>query len=187
MAKSVLRSLLGRRAVLTEDQRLSLSSEHDDLALHGGEVMSRGIAETVLNTDLSGWHRCSERQNKLHYEGLFDLVIFDEASQCDIASALPLLARAKRAVIVGDDRQLAFISQIGIKQDRNLMVANGLPARGTGRFSQGRKSLFDLARSTPDVPAIMLRDQYRSARDCWVTSTTPSMAAGFAFRRTSIP
>ena len=166
LAKSVLRSLLGRRAVLTEEQRLSLSSEHDDLALHGGEVMSRCIAETVHE------HRPLWLASVLGtpkriplYEGLFDLVIFDEASQCDIASALPLLARAKRAVIVGDDRQLAFISQIGIKQDRNLMVANGLPARGTGRFSQGRKSLFDLARSTPDVPAIMLRDQYRSAED----------------------
>ena len=166
LTQSVLGSLLSRRAVLSEEQRLSLSSEHDDLALHGGEVMSRGIAETVLE------HRPLWLASVLGtpkriplYEGLFDLVIFDEASQCDIASALPLLARARRAVIVGDDRQLAFISQIGIKQDRNLMVANGLPGRGTGRFSQGRKSLFDLARSTPDVPAIMLRDQYRSAED----------------------
>ena len=34
--------------------------------------------------------------------GLFDYVIIDEASQCDIASIIPLLYRAKRAVIIGD-------------------------------------------------------------------------------------
>ncbi len=38
--------------------------------------------------------------------GLFDLVVIDEASQCDIASALPLLFRAKRSVIIGDPQQL---------------------------------------------------------------------------------
>lgn len=164
LAQSVLRRHLEERSSLTEEQRLLLSSEHDDLELHGGSAMSRSIAEIVL------YHRPLWLASVLGtpkriplYEGLFDLVIFDEASQCDIASALPLLARAKRAVIVGDDRQLAFISQIGIKQDRNLMTANGLPDRGTGRFSQGRKSLFDLARSTPGVAAVMLRDQYRSA------------------------
>ncbi|PSL16036.1 AAA domain-containing protein [Shimia abyssi] len=164
LAQSVLRQHLGERSSLSEEQRLNLSRENDDLELHGSSAMSRSIAEMVL------YHRPLWLASVLGtpkriplYEGLYDLVIFDEASQCDIASALPLLARAKRAVIVGDDRQLAFISQIGVKQDRNLMAANGLPSRGTGRFSQGRKSLFDLARSTPDVPAVMLRDQYRSA------------------------
>ena len=164
VAQSVLCRHLGKRSSLTEEQRLVLSGEHDDLKLHGASAMSRSIVEIAL------YHRPLWLASVLGtpkriplYEGLFDLVIFDEASQCDIASALPLLARAKRAVIVGDDRQLAFISQIGIKQDRNLMIANGLPDRGTGRFSQGRKSLFDLARSTPGVAAVMLRDQYRSA------------------------
>ncbi len=41
---------------------------------------------------------------------LFDLVIIDEASQCDIASAFPLLSRAKKSVIVGDPRQLRHLS-----------------------------------------------------------------------------
>ncbi len=166
LAKTVMRRLLEKRAALTEDQRISLSNQHDDLTLHGGETMSRTIAQSVLE------HRPLWLASVLGvprriplYEGLFDLVVFDEASQCDIASALPLLARAKRAVVVGDDRQLAFIPQIGLKQDRNLMASYGLPPRGTGRFSQGRKSLFDLSRSTPKVPAVMLRDQYRSAED----------------------
>lgn len=36
----------------------------------------------------------------------YDLVIFDEASQMTTAEAIPALARAKQAVIVGDNRQL---------------------------------------------------------------------------------
>ncbi len=38
--------------------------------------------------------------------GEYDLVIFDEASQMTTAEAIPALARAKQAVIVGDNRQL---------------------------------------------------------------------------------
>jgi hypothetical protein len=39
-------------------------------------------------------------------ETLFDVVIFDEASQCRLEEALPVLLRAKRVVIAGDPRQL---------------------------------------------------------------------------------
>lgn len=41
---------------------------------------------------------------------LFDVVIIDEATQCDIASCLPLLQRAKRAVFAGDQNQLKHVS-----------------------------------------------------------------------------
>ncbi|MDV7142020.1 AAA domain-containing protein [Tropicimonas sp. TH_r6] len=166
LAKTVLRQTVAHRAGLTEEQRIALSNEYADLSLHEGATMSREIAETVLQHRPLWLASVLGAPKRLPlYEGLFDLVIFDEASQCDIASALPLLARAKRAVVVGDDRQLAFIPQLGAKQDRNLMMANGLPEKGTGRFSQSAKSLFDLARSTPNVPTVMLRDQYRSAED----------------------
>lgn len=37
---------------------------------------------------------------------LFDLVIFDEASQCFVEKAFPSLFRAKQAVVIGDDKQL---------------------------------------------------------------------------------
>lgn len=37
---------------------------------------------------------------------LFDVVIFDEASQCRLEEALPVLTRAKRVVIAGDPKQL---------------------------------------------------------------------------------
>ena len=167
---SLARQVLGRRvtALSTPDEeaRMALSNAHDDLQLQGEIALGRELAERVLSHRPLWLASVLGAPKRIPLEaGLFDLAIFDEASQCDIGSALPLLARARRAVIVGDDRQLAFIPQLGIAQDRNLMSAQRLPQTGMGRFAQSRKSVFDLARSTPDVPAVMLRDQYRSATD----------------------
>jgi hypothetical protein len=39
-------------------------------------------------------------------QAIFDLVVFDEASQCRLEEALPVLTRAKRVVIAGDPKQL---------------------------------------------------------------------------------
>ncbi|MFC7337601.1 AAA domain-containing protein [Haloferula chungangensis] len=39
-------------------------------------------------------------------ECLFDIAIFDEASQCRLEEALPVLLRAKRLVVAGDPKQL---------------------------------------------------------------------------------
>ncbi|MBX3381140.1 MAG: DUF4011 domain-containing protein [Phycisphaeraceae bacterium] len=39
-------------------------------------------------------------------ESAFDIVVFDEASQCRLEEALPVLLRAKRVVIAGDPKQL---------------------------------------------------------------------------------
>ena len=164
ITQSVLKQHLKQRAAPNSELRAKLGNAHDDLALAGHTDLARDITQMVLD------HRPLWLASVLGtpkriplYDGLLDLVIFDEASQCDIASALPLLARAKRAVVVGDDRQLAFISQIGAAQDRNLMAAQGLPSSGMGRYAQSRKSLFDFANSTPGVASVMLRDQYRSA------------------------
>lgn len=48
--------------------------------------------------------------------GLFDVVIFDEASQMPVEHALPALYRAKRMVISGDEKQMPpssfFLSRI---------------------------------------------------------------------------
>lgn len=39
-------------------------------------------------------------------EALFDVVIFDEASQCRLEEAIPVMTRARRVVIAGDPKQL---------------------------------------------------------------------------------
>jgi superfamily I DNA and/or RNA helicase len=43
---------------------------------------------------------------------IFDVLIIDEASQCDIPSVLPLIHRAKKCIVVGDSKQLNHVSFI---------------------------------------------------------------------------
>jgi hypothetical protein len=59
---------------------------------------------------------------------LFDLVIVDEASQCSIPSVLPLLYRARRALIIGDPMQLPHISEITPQRDAEAHRTAGLTA-----------------------------------------------------------
>ncbi len=96
---------------------------------------------------------------------LFDVVVIDEASQCDIASALPLLFRAKSAVIIGDPLQLKHVSTVTPKQDRQMLAGHGL-AEGRAAWGYSVNSLFDLARSFCRYEDILnLRDHHRSHGD----------------------
>jgi very-short-patch-repair endonuclease len=105
-------------------------------------------------------------RGRLPFEpGFFDLVVIDEASQCDIASALPLLYRARRAVIIGDPLQLKHVSTVAPQQDRLMLAAHGL-AEGHAAWAYSVNSLFDLARSWCRYEDIVnLRDHHRSHRD----------------------
>ncbi len=94
--------------------------------------------------------------------GYFDYVIIDEASQCDIASIIPLLFRAKRAVIIGDPKQLSHIAQIPKKQDISLLKRYDLPQR----WSYSSNSLYDLAVGLVNEDSIVsLRDHFRSCSE----------------------
>ena len=93
--------------------------------------------------------------------GFFDLVVFDEASQCDIASAIPLLYRAKRVVVIGDPMQLAHISRITAGQDIQLLAKHELSESPT--FTYSRESLYSLGRRA--ARPISLKDHHRSHAD----------------------
>jgi very-short-patch-repair endonuclease len=97
--------------------------------------------------------------------GLFDYVVIDEASQCDIASALPLLARARRAIVVGDPAQLPAISNLSPAWEDELIKSLDLTDRGMGRFRQSRNSLFDLASTTEGAARHLLPDHFRCHSD----------------------
>lgn len=51
---------------------------------------------------------------------LFDLVIIDEASQCDIASFIPVIHRARSMIVVGDPQQLNHVSFLSDSKQRDL-------------------------------------------------------------------
>jgi len=85
---------------------------------------------------------------------LFDLVIFDEASQCTVSNGFPVLSRAKRFVVAGDDKQMPpssfFTSKArdddeetdedaGSKRDRTLLEEESLLTLAAARLP--RRSL----------------------------------------------
>src|SRR5206468_4945672 len=82
-----------------------------------------------------------------------------------IASAVPLLFRAKSAIIIGDPKQLRHISALQPRRDRELLHKHGL-AEGFAKWAYSENSVFDLASplaSADDI--IMLRDHHRSHAD----------------------
>lgn len=99
--------------------------------------------------------------------GVVDIVVIDEASQCDIASALPLLYRGKRAVIIGDPNQLTHISLLHRADDQQLQRQFDLASTDDQRFLYSINSLFELVRSVVGTGAkfVHLLEHYRSRRE----------------------
>ncbi|MEY9929117.1 hypothetical protein ABH926_003757 [Catenulispora sp. GP43] len=56
---------------------------------------------------------------------LFDLVIIDEASQCSIPAVLPVLFRAKRAVVIGDPLQLPHVATLKAPEEATIREKHG--------------------------------------------------------------
>gem|GEM_PF-522076 len=96
---------------------------------------------------------------------LFDLVIIDEASQCDIASCLPIIQRAKHVIITGDPKQLrhiTFVSNAKMKSFRERHNLEDLP-----EYDYRTQSILDLATSRIENQdqIIALDEHYRSMPD----------------------
>lgn len=94
--------------------------------------------------------------------GLFDLVILDEASSIDQPTAAPALLRGRRAVVVGDPRQLRHVSFLSDGQLERTMAAHGIddPALAA-RLDVRRNSAFDVAAGA--APTTVLDEHFRAA------------------------
>lgn len=75
---------------------------------------------------------------------LFDVAIVDEATQCDMASCLPIFQRATRAVVVGDPQQLRHVSFLSNERLDHLGDAFGLSESQRQQFHYRKKSILDL-------------------------------------------
>ncbi|MGW3473301.1 caspase, EACC1-associated type [Saccharopolyspora sp. NPDC000995] len=98
--------------------------------------------------------------------GLFDLVIIDEASQCSIPHVLPLLFRARRALIIGDVMQLPHITSIAAEREalirrRSKVSSTFLEKR---KLSLRRHSAFHAAERARGG-SLLLDEHYRCHPD----------------------
>jgi very-short-patch-repair endonuclease len=92
--------------------------------------------------------------------GSFDLVIFDEASQSDIA-ALPALLRAKKVLIVGDDKQVSPTAAFIEEQRLRSLRMHYLDGQPFGALLLPGNSLYELALACYPGRRIMLREHFR--------------------------
>lgn len=95
---------------------------------------------------------------------MFDLVIIDEATQCNISSCLPALYRAKRALVVGDTKQLRHYSFLAKSKEAQLRAKNHLSLSSEGVVSYRDNSILDLTLNAlnSDQQLAFLDEHFRS-------------------------
>ena len=94
--------------------------------------------------------------------GLYDLAILDEASQCDIPSAIPIIFRAKRVGVVGDPHQLSHTTKLSRTKDALLRKRHAIVKLEEQRFSYPDNSLYNLFAQTNNIRPVFLSETYRS-------------------------
>ena len=165
---------LGMKLNLREDQRRALMGWLQSLARIGKgtgrfarrwEHEARAQMPTAMGA-VPIWimpiHRVLQSFDPRHTD-LFDVVIVDESSQCDVLS-LGVLALGRKVVVVGDDRQISPAA-VGVDRARVFQLIEAhLPAFGQRSLLDLEASLYDTAtRVFPDV--VLLREHFRCVPD----------------------
>ncbi len=93
---------------------------------------------------------------------MFDLLIIDEATQCDMAGILPLMQRAKKVVVTGDTKQLKHMSFLSKTQMKNLVQKHEI--QWSESLNYRSKSLLDyvLENTNSRKQINTLNEHYRS-------------------------
>ena len=137
------------------------------VGLQGGAGKSGGRNEWAIYRQLlpkvRGWAVSALSVRNFPWDaGLFDLVIIDEASQCSIAATLPLLFRAKSALIIGDPMQLRHIAGLLPEQDTAIGETCGVDPGWLAehRLTFRRHSSFDAWEAVVG-DSLLLDEHYR--------------------------
>lgn len=94
-------------------------------------------------------------------KGIIDLLVIDEASQSDIATALPLIYRAKKVVIIGDPLQLRHITSVNKHEQGYAVDSLGLVDLQPDYVGS---SLYDIAHKASlkfKTHSVFLNEHYR--------------------------
>lgn len=96
---------------------------------------------------------------------LFDLAIVDEATQCDMASCLPVFFRARRVVITGDPKQLRHLSFLSRERQRQLAGKWELSEAQAQACDYREKSILDwVNESIPSQEQVVFLDEHFRSR-----------------------
>lgn len=93
--------------------------------------------------------------------GMFDVAIIDESSQCDIAGCIPILFRAKKAIIVGDDKQLPHLSFLEKAKEQSFLNKYNIPDKYKLMWRYRTNSMFDVAHYY-STSSVLLDEHFRS-------------------------
>lgn len=107
---------------------------------------------------------------------LFDVVVIDEASQVSVAQALPALLRARKVVVLGDDKQFSNVKSSNASIEQNEKYRSELTHYFRTNVSEEasalqRLSMFDVKRSILEFCnhaasySVMLRKHFRSYQE----------------------
>lgn len=123
--------------------------------------LKREIDQRLLTDAFPGWASTNRALCEVlpASPGLFDVVVIDEASQCDLALAGVALMRGKRAVVVGDPNQLRHVCFLSRTREQAYCVKNNLDDAEQRRF-HFRRSLFDVAADAVEQQHFYLLDEH---------------------------
>lgn len=91
---------------------------------------------------------------------LFDLAIIDEATQCSLPLALPALQRARRAVVVGDPKQIRHYSFLSRAHQNALAVTHGVAGSAVSLDYRERSTLDYALENVAGPRAVVLLDEH---------------------------
>ena len=96
--------------------------------------------------------------------GLFDIVIIDEASQCTVTNALPLIYRGKSLAIIGDPEQLTSIPSVQREEENAIFeqfsydnFPDNLRHFGNNIYASSFMNLYQASKNQT-----LLREHFRS-------------------------
>ena len=101
---------------IEENSKLEEKQSKEEIKKNKEEILKLyPVVMTTVDSILSNYYKYFKNEDKIDY------VIIDEASQCDILSALPLLYIARNIIVVGDCKQLSAIRNVDLTQMTNTV------------------------------------------------------------------
>jgi hypothetical protein len=99
-------------------------------------------------------------------ENSFDIIVVDEATQCRVDDALPLLFRARKLIAVGDERQTVLAKESAVDDYlfRDFDLDEHLRTTGARNIKGGGSHLFGLIKRIKQA-SVILDEHYRCAPD----------------------